>query len=154
MYEFRITKYDPNKRNKLGHYLDANEWTCFSDVGKSVSLEEYEAIEKAYILSVIDLFLNAGISYLKIKGFENYHKHSDLKENEVILMADLSSELQSVLRNEFWCMFESEKGFVHFGYDYYMYVGVSEINNLLIDKIRNRRLFVEEFVSPYHEENC
>lgn len=152
-HEYRVTKYNPNKRNNLGHYLGADEWTCFSEVGEKVSLKKYEVIERNYILSASDLLLYAGITSLKIKGLEEYNKKSYLKEGEIISLPQLNSILQSVLRNEFWCQFESLDGFIHLGYDYYMYVGVSKTDSSIIQKITNRGLFVEAFTSPYHEEN-
>lgn len=40
--------------------------------------------------------------------------------------------------------------FVHFGYDYYMYIGSSkELPQDLRNKIENLGLFVENFESPY-----
>lgn len=153
MFEYRITKYNPKKRNHLGHYLEIDEWTCFSEVGGKVSLEEYEYFEKNYILSASDLLIHAGIMSLQIKGLEDYGKKSPLKENELIPISLLNSCLQSVLRNEFWCKFEFEEGFIHIGYDYYMYIGIPEIDPTIIQNITNRGLFVETFTSPYHEKH-
>jgi hypothetical protein len=34
MTSYRITKYDPGRRNEQGHYLDDSEWTAISDIGK------------------------------------------------------------------------------------------------------------------------
>ena len=49
---YRITKFDPKKRNEQGHFLDNYEWTALSDIRKqefgNVSYEEYEKIESAY----------------------------------------------------------------------------------------------------------
>jgi hypothetical protein len=39
--------------------------------------------------------------------------------------------------------------FVHFGYDFYMYVGTGSV---LTPPIVSRLLFVEELASPYHRE--
>lgn len=44
MYSYRIVKYDYTNLNKL-----QSEWTSFSDIGESVSLEEYLTTEKQYI---------------------------------------------------------------------------------------------------------
>jgi hypothetical protein len=44
--------------------------------------------------------------------------------------------------------------FIHFGYDYYMYIGSSKIApDFLIKKIQDEDLFVEEFKSPYLEDD-
>ena len=36
------------KRDADGSYLDLEEWTCFSEVGTKVSMEEYQATEEKY----------------------------------------------------------------------------------------------------------
>jgi len=71
------------------------------------------------------------------------------------MIADkLEKELRSLLRGDFWCKYESELGYVHVGYDYYMYIGVSSVESETIERAENRGLFVEEFTSPYHPEDC
>lgn len=59
------------------------------------------------------------------------------------------SRLRNVLRERYWCRFEDESRFVHFGYDYYMYVGdltrCADSQSLA----RTLDLFPEEFESPY-----
>ena len=42
--------------------------------------------------------------------------------------------------------------FVHFGYDYYMYIGSNKRFKGIINTIANTGLFIEEFESPYDEE--
>lgn len=150
MLEYRITKYNPTKRDSSGAYLDQDEWTCFSEVGVKVNLAEYEVVENAYILSAIDLLVNAGVVSVRVKGLEDYQHQSSLKENTLIATALLKPYLQSVLRNEYWCCFEADHGFVHFGYDYYMYVGALNVSDQLIQKIIQKGLFVEALSSPYH----
>jgi len=56
-----------------------------------------------------------------------------------------------VLREFLWCKLEEDqKIFVHFGYDYYMFIGSSEKPpKSIIKKIEKMGLFVEEFESPY-----
>jgi len=72
MWQFRITKYDPSKRNEMGHYMDRDEWTEYSDVGKSVSLSEYERIEKLYIDAALKLCSISEIEYLNMTYLEDY----------------------------------------------------------------------------------
>jgi hypothetical protein len=55
------------------------------------------------------------------------------------------------LREEFWCRLETEDRFLHFGYDYYMYVGVKTTCSASITFAREVGLFVEQFDSPYLE---
>ncbi|WP_422658085.1 FHA domain-containing protein [Paenibacillus sp. EC2-1] len=45
------------------------------------------------------------------------------------------------------------KMYVHFGYDYYMYIGISKECKDAIDSIQASGLFVEECESPYYKED-
>ena len=83
MWQFRITKYDPNKRNEQGHYLDKNEWTEYSDVGTSVSLSEYERVEKLYINAALELCSTAGAEYLYLTSLEDYNKNCSFIEKQI-----------------------------------------------------------------------
>ena len=153
MHEFRITKYDPSKRNDSGHYLDKNEWTEFSDVGKSVTIEDYEKIESAYIKSAVEMIKGGGITSLEVVGLENHFKKCKLKENMNISVLSLEPVLRSLLRGDCWFRLESSHAFIHIGYDYYMYVGVSKVDQTALKDAESRGLYVEKFISPYHPEN-
>ena len=154
MNEYRITKYNPEKRNEQGHYLDREEWTEFSDVGKSVTLKEYELVEAAYISSALDLVSNSELSGLSIKSLEDHQNKCCYKEGDFIPLKDLDGVVRSLLRGEFWCMLESDSAFVHIGYDYYMYIGAKNAPSNEIARAKDRGLYVEEFVSPYHPQGC
>jgi len=154
MNEYRITKYDPCKRNNEGHYTDLEEWTDYSEVGNKVSLDEYEKIENAYIESAFELINDSGCKELKVSGLEDFKNESNLKEHQIIPSKNIRPILQAILRNKFWCRLESENSFIHFGWDFYMYIGVSKSNESTIKGIEQRGLFVEKFISPYHPENC
>lgn len=154
MHEYRITKYDPNNRNHQGHYLDLEEWTEFSDVGKSVSLQEYMVVEAAYISSALDLVSDCEPAGLRIKSLEDYQNKCCHKENEVVALEEIEAVLRSVLRGDYWCMLESDQAFIHIGYDFYMYIGLSSVSEKVITRTIGRGLYVEKFISPYHPEDC
>ena len=153
MIEFRVTKYDPKNRNEAGHYL-MDEWTCFSEVGDSVSLEEYERVEEAYLQSAIDFAGMWSTKIVTISGFEDHHENTQLVEGQQITTDDIPSVLRSILRNEFWCRLENTDGFIHIGWDYYMYIGVPHVDRSIITATHARGLFVEDCISPYHPEMC
>jgi len=153
MLEFRVTKYDPKNRNEAGHYL-LDEWTCFSEVGGSVSLEEYEKVEGAYLASAIDFARMWSTEGFTISGLEDHHENTQLVEGQQMTADDVPSVLRSILRNEFWCRLENTDGFIHVGWDYYMYVGVPKVDRSIVTAAQARGLFVEEFISPYHPEKC
>jgi len=154
MHQFRITKYNPLFRNELGHYKN-DDWTSFSDIGRTFSsvvltLEEYEKIENVYIDAAIKLMCFAGIGSLKIVSLENNLGNSkQFNEGQYLSLKELP--FKEVLRENFWCRFENleHSAFVHFGYDYYMYVGVPVFNSQTIEDIESSGLFVEKFASPY-----
>jgi hypothetical protein len=68
------------------------------------------------------------------------------------VVEQLAPLIRAVLRSEWWCQFEAPGAFLHFGYDYYMYVGVPVPCPQSIALSCDRGLFVEPFVSPYHRE--
>lgn len=151
MHQFRITKYDPRHRDPSGAYL-REEWTSYSDVGRRVSLEEYLATEKRYVDTAVTLLREAGVESLEARDVENRGAAEAPMEGAILAPAEWARAFRSVLREEWWCRFESEAGFVHFGYDYYMYVGVCRREAVAEDGAVSRGLFVEPFPSPYHPE--
>ena len=153
MNEYRITKYNPKNRNDQGHYLDLEEWTEYSDVGEKVSLEDYERVEAAYISSALDLVLECEPYGLRVVSLEDYQNKCPFKENDNVPQKDMETVMRSLLRGEYWCRLESDNAFVHFGWDYYMYVGVQTASPQSISRVTKRELYVEDFISPYHPEN-
>lgn len=154
MNQFRVTKYNPANRDDKGLYLNQEEWTDFSDVGSKVSLVEYERVELAYIKTAICFLSNAGVKELKLVGLENTADQTSYNENDLVLIDGLDNIIRSVLRNEFWCKFESSIGFIHFGWDFYMYIGVESLNAAAIEYAQSRGLFIEKFISPYYSESA
>ncbi len=151
MNEFRITKYDPSKRNSEGNYLDQDEWTCFSEVGKKLSMEEYELVESKYIQAAVD-FIGNDIENIKAINIEN-HGDEDISDLSIPMTLGLFRKiLQNILRNNYWCSLESNDSFVHIGWDYYMFVGCMEKDLDIIKQTEKNGLYVEECESPYKEE--
>lgn len=55
------------------------------------------------------------------------------------------------LRNVIWCKLSYKKEFfVHFGYDYYMYIGAIKDCSNAQEKVQDTGLYVENFNSPYY----
>lgn len=170
MISWRITKYNPIFRDKKGSYLK-NDWAASSDIGKffenkEFTYDEYLKIEDAYIAAIL-LFmefvetdtlkitnlakkfkpnLNNFYSQQMLNAFNDVNEYDIINKNLVELIARLA------LRENLWCKLESEDMYVHFGYDYYMYIGISKkCTNNIIDKIETKGLFVESYQSPYEE---
>jgi len=168
MYHWRITKYNPAFRDERGAYLK-DEWTGVSDVGKSfdgnvLTFEEYLKIENAYVSTALSFVSEAGLDALTITYLETYGvseaRPEDLRGIDFdpkvarrglpLSGETLGNICRLVLREILWCKLESENGFyIHFGYDYYMYVGSPVLSQKSIAYGRQRGLFVEEMESPY-----
>ncbi len=154
MIEYRVTKYDPALRDARGAYI-ADEWTIFKDIGRTfggvVLIEgEYLRVEQAYINSATAFLREGGINSLTVEGIEN-HKGLALEfgEGSVLSLERVGDVIRRILREEFWCRLECQGGFVHFGWDYYMYIGVPHRcpeAELLAEGLG---LYPEEFSSPY-----
>jgi hypothetical protein len=167
---YRITKFDPKKRNKEGHFLDNSEWTAISDIGKpeykNVSYEEYETTENAYAESVRLILDEKNIQNLKIdslelynsyEDFENYKKDgrlqnieidfnneiANLKDGETLNLTEVQKMIRLILRETIWMYLTSSDLKISFGYDYYMYVECSELSKTTLGEIEKMGLFVE-----------
>jgi hypothetical protein len=150
MHEYRVTKYDPEKRDEFGRYSDEHEWTCYSDVGDIVLLDEYERIEKSYVDTAIGLLLEAEVVEVNLVGFDSNSRAIPYKEGETLRTELLERVIQQILRNQLWCRIESGENYIHFGWDYSMYIGVSINTPAVITTAIERGLYVENFKSPYH----
>ena len=76
MFNWRITKYNPLLRDELGNYTK-NEWTSFSDIGKSYEdrtfiSDDYLRIENKYINAILWFMDCMQISRMKITCLEKW----------------------------------------------------------------------------------
>ena len=171
-HQWRITKYNPAFRDDNGYYTLVEEWTCPSEIGKmfngnEFTLDEYLRIEAAYIDTVIQ-FLNANnldslrilqCSTAKISPeerqsilYEPAFEGVQVAVDRIVTISEIRTICQMVLRNLLFCDFYAkDQFFVHFGWDYYMYIGSSENSLSAIDFAGNSGLFVEPVLrSPYY----
>jgi hypothetical protein len=126
--------------------------------GKVFTLAEYEKIESAYIKIVL-LFMDCvQLDFLKIVDLEKNGQRfqtvqiNDLKINnsEPISKELIAPIIRLILRNIMWCKLESKEMYVHFGYDFYMYIGSKKACNSIHENIKQIGLFIEEGLrSPY-----
>lgn len=170
MFFLRITKYNPIYRDNNDFYTKS-EWISISDIGniysnKMFTIEEYLKVENLYV-SAIYLFLDyLKVEYLYIKELEKrkfkldkydkkiydfkYRKiHFKVKNNKKVKINNLKILCKLILREKLWCKLKSEEIVIHFGYDYYMYIGTKKKEQSVIDKVKSLGLFVEEIESPY-----
>lgn len=155
MNEYRVTKYNPALRTPTGSFT-GNEWISFKDVGRLVggvllTPEEYGRVEHAYITAALAFLQEAGITALRVEGLENSRKQQlGFGEGAMLPLDRVGEVVGRILREEFWCRLESSSAFLHFGWDYYMYIGVASHCPRARAKAIQLGLYVEDFVSPYH----
>jgi hypothetical protein len=160
MFEYRVTKYDPSKRDAQGRYL-ADEWIMYSQVGQAfggvvLTMEEYERTERAYINAALSMLDECGVESLRVRALENRDRvrecSFDLYEDAVLSGDQLGEALRYLLREQFWCRLEADDGsFIHIGWDYYMYIGLPCGASRAILAAKAEGLFVEPLMSPYKE---
>lgn len=152
MLNYRITKYNPIYRNSKGHYT-LDEWTSFSDIGNlkyNLSLEKYLEIENAYLEAIKKVLKLNFATIFTFKSVENRTSFQVPKQSKD--MNKLLEIATKCLREELWCKITSpHKLFIHFGYDYYMYIGSrKELPVEIIAEIEKLDIFVEIIdQSPY-----
>lgn len=167
IFYWRITKYDPKNRDENGFYIN-DEWTSVSDIGKKYddvefTFDSYLFYENAYVDAVLKIMQGNNLQALKIKSLQKklYNNYSNfiepdskrfyksLKTNTMISIQDISQIVRFALREIIWCKLVSDRMLVHFGYDYYMYVGSEYKSQEMLDVIKSNGLFVDEMKSPY-----
>ena len=156
MFEFRVTKYNPEYRKKSGAYT-RDEWISVCEIGRSFNGEiltraEYERVENAYVTAALSFLGEACVPALAIVGLEIESSTKLAFENgHTLSLEETAAVIRRLLRGEFWCRLEASDAFVHIGYDYYMYIGVPSLCDAAAERTKQLGLFVERFRSPYNE---
>lgn len=169
MIRLRATKYDPANRDDDGRYL-ADEWTSIDDIGSSfrghtLTESEYLAVEGAYISAIRDLMIASELEVLRIVDIEertaiqegcllNTHvlqqEVGKLSLGSLVVDGRIATLARLALRGVIWCKLHGDNGtYVHFGYDYYMYLG-TDLKSASMPEPPNG-LFYEVVDSPYSE---
>jgi len=153
-FKFRVTKFDPAKRNQLGHFM-AEDWTSISDIGKAFNGQilvraEYDRVENAYLDSIGAFLTDSRIDTLTIDKLEFHSKKFGFKVGQQLGPNEIRQISRLALQEELWCQLRNpRRAYLHFGYDYYVYIGVSRPCPSAIDHAHSLGLFVEPFWSPH-----
>ena len=178
MPQWRVTKYDPRYRNRSGVYR-REEWTAASDIGRvfngrPLELAEYLAIEDRYVAAALHFLQESSLSSLQVLDLETNQDTTAATQHglaDILQQAPLPYEGQWLsddelarvcrlnLRSLLWCRLQDDgRFFIHFGHDYYMYIGSLSPCTGAIKQATELGLFVESFPSPYgfqsSEEEC
>ena len=169
MATYRITKFDPAKRNEVGAYTDHSEWTSISDIGKAeyrnLTYKQYEGVETAYISALKAILAENGIVSLEVEDLELHTTQADfiahkavgrlrnvdigfdelasLKNGLALSIAQLDKIVRLILRETVWMNLVALGIKIQFGYDYYMYVKCNTLSASAISRIQQAGLFVE-----------
>lgn len=151
MNEYRITKYDPQYR--LNGVYCKDEWTSMSDIGKKfedgmLQPEEYLDVENRYIQCCIDVIKAAGIKKY-LFPIRNYHYNKVVLPKTVCEEGETREIIKWCLREMCWAKLKSKQFFIHFGYDYYMYIGTELPMTAVLNIAQSCGLFCEPMRSPY-----
>lgn len=166
MKEYRVTKYNPSYRNDKGYFMK-DDWISYGDIGKKfegklLTFEDYLIIEDRYIDAVVKTMDFIKVNSVYVSGLEKGSIKYDiyttegmkklekkLKVRREVNITEVSDLCRLILRNYIWARIECPKMFVHFGYDYYMYLGIKDEYTDITKKFD---LFVEPMESPYKLE--
>ena len=172
MYTWRITKYNPLYRNSSGDYTN-QEWTSYSDIGKhfggkQFNFEDYIEIENKYISTVLQFMNCLHLQEIEIRELEKYETDISYDENIDREMSNLLKNIKDkatiniavvphlcklILREHLWGkLVVNSTLYIHFGYDYYMYIGSSKKCDMVLEKVSHNGLYIEECQSPYQGE--
>lgn len=160
-----------NYQWQINNVLD--EWTCPSEIGKVIkgnefTFEQYLIVENAYIDTIME-FLKAveqqtlraiqvsdrSISQEDKRSVLYEQEFSDIgiKEDMTYSIIEIRTICKMILRNYADCqLYAKDHFFVHFGWDYYMFIGSSHDSYQAIKFAESKNLSVEECTSPYYFE--
>ena len=156
-HEYRVTKFDPSLRARDGSYL-RDDWTSIADVGRKfkgrvLTPRQYQRVEDRYLEAVRLFLMEAGVHRLRMISLElrdgRLRRHPLLKKKWLTL-AEALKVARLMLRERLWVKLAAPYlAFVHFGHDYYMYIGTRRATPQAMKAVSSLGLFVEEFRSPY-----
>lgn len=174
-FSYRVTKYNPLNRNENGNYSQ-DDWTSISDVGKiynckEFTIEEYLRVENLYISAIKKYMEYINNAYLQVEllnkwevnlvtgRFSEYYTaemesiYVNIREGDLVELSKIEHLIRLILRENIWCKFiYSSEFYLHFGYDYYMYLGGSKDFTEINKHITGIGLYVESYESPYWDE--
>lgn len=155
MHQYRICKYDPQFR--INGAYTRHEWTSIADVGNEYdgrifTMAEYERAEQRHVDFLFALAVREDAFPLTLEALEDHREHSPWQEGQQITSQDLPAIVRDVLREECWCRLTTPRFFIHFGYEYYMYVGCTHTTEAITTLAASHGLFAESMTSPYHPE--
>lgn len=164
MNYWRVTKYNPlHREDGADSPYTVDTWTQVEDLHEGkVCVEEYKQVEDSYVNACMLFAKETGLKKIKVVDFINDMTSSEVLIEHKLDLPDSRDDLEEVaieeladlvrknLRGVLYCKIEGENNFyIHFGYDFYMYIGSEFSCESAIKLVEESGLFVEEIVSPY-----
>lgn len=130
------------------------EWTDYTDIGKTFNGRvftepEYLCVEKQYIDSCLAIIKQLSITQMAIVGYEEYEP-LDWYDNQDVSIDVIDKLISDCLRNKCWCKLKSHNIYIHFGYDFYMYIGCKLKPPHIQSICKQFNLYSEVVDSPYN----
>jgi hypothetical protein len=152
MTEYRISKYNP--ANRIDGIYMADEWTSFGDIGKVfgntiLSQDLYLKTERAYIDCCMELMQTAQVVNLFVEQAEYYTENIQFSST-LFNEAEIRQVIAACLREQCWLKLVAKDFFIHFGYDYYMYIGSLLPVESVAETATQYGLYSEQHASPYN----
>ena len=150
-FEYRISKYNPKFRNAKGHYIP-DEWTYFDQVGTRIAgrvltMKEYLQTESAYLKVLEAILSEADIRHLNIRCTYIQKRLADWKRRRKITVPLAVKFARLALREKLGGTLTSPYRFrLNFGWDYYMYIGLSRPTPKAFIVASKLDLFVEQII--------
>ncbi|MFB8202930.1 hypothetical protein [Kitasatospora purpeofusca] len=154
MHQYRVVKYSPEERAGT-----VPSWTSVSDIGDSfggvvLTRAAYLETEELHLAAVRRFAAAQGVTGLRVEGLEIAPESSwwqRVAEGDLLPLDEAVELVRAVLREDFvWCRLSGDDGFfVHLGYDYYLYIGLTRAPEAAVAATRRSGLHVDPFESPY-----
>lgn len=120
-FSWRVTKYNPQKRDENDNCLDYEEWTSFSDIGNALSEEDYMRTESNYVNAISTFLDEMGLKKLYITNLElwsdgvaSQNASSFLSKMWVgkgVTTKEIRELVKLTLRDVIWCKLSYKKDF-------------------------------------------
>lgn len=173
MFWWRVSKYDPAFRDASGRYL-RDEWIGPAQIGEEfpdgvLTREEYLRVESLLTAAVLLLWRACGEPPLQIRalegpgmfglppasdelddvGFEGWRPAN----GEYVPGGLVGAMVRWCLRDLGWCQLDGDGFCVHFGYDFYLWVGTREPADAARREIAASGVFVEPSSARIREDS-
>ena len=147
LYEFRISKYD--SRFRINEVYCKEDWTSIGDIGKKFggkefTYSEYEQTECRYLKLVEEICSELDVTQMKITDLEDRSGECDYQNGATLTsVKQITNLVKDCLREKYWCKLSTKNFYIHFGYDYYLYIGSCLNFQYMNNLVSKNGLFIE-----------